>query len=60
MTKEIDDVLDEPSTQGGVYGLWLHVFLLSVLEIRCDSGNTAAQAFLLDPDNDFFILWPVN
>jgi len=56
MNREIDieDLLESPALRSGVYGLWLRVFLISVLEIRRGYGNTAAQAFLFDPENEFF------
>ena len=51
---DIDNLLETPALRSGVYGLWLRVFLISVLEIRRGYGNTAAQAFLFDPENEFF------
>ena len=51
---DIDDLLETPAFRSGVYGLWLHVFLISVLELKRGGYDTAAQAFLFDPDNEFF------
>ena len=51
---EIDNLLETPAFRSGVNGLWLHVFLISVLELKRGGYDTAAQAFLFDPDNEFF------
>ncbi|MBP7766586.1 MAG: hypothetical protein KA113_15470 [Syntrophaceae bacterium] len=51
---DIEDLLESPALRSGVYGLWLRVFVLSVKEIRRGYGDTAAQAFLYDPENEFF------
>jgi len=52
--QDIDNLLESPALRSGVYGLWLRVFLISVLEIRRGYNDTAAQAFLFDPENEFF------
>ena len=51
---DIDNLLETPALRSGVYGLWLRVFLISVLELRRGYGDTAAKAFLYDPENEFF------
>lgn len=53
-TNELEDLLESPALRCGVYGLWLRVFVLSVKEIRRGYGDTAARAFLYDPENVFF------
>ena len=54
MELNLDTPEDEPDCSG-VYGLWLHVLYLSVLEIqnrRFSAG--AAKDFIFDPGNIFF------
>ena len=48
------DNLFESLPLPGIYGLWLRIFALSVNELQRVYGDTAAQAFLYDPDNQFF------
>lgn len=48
------DFLQE-QTPGGVYGLWLRVVVLSVLELQEGRvGSSTAESFLFDPENAFF------
>jgi len=51
---DIEELLESPALRSGVYGLWLRVFVLSVKEIQRGYGDTAAQAFLYDTENEFF------
>lgn len=45
----------QDQTPGGIYGLWLRVVILSVMEIQSGRFSTsAAESFLFDPDNIFF------
>jgi len=55
MDHEIDNLLETPALRSGIFALWLRVFILSVKEIqRGRHSDTAAQAFLFDPENEFF------
>ena len=54
---EVDiDYLDDPEAKSGVYGLWLHVFYISVREYLQGHrfSQVAAQDFLFDSENVFF------
>ncbi|OGP68418.1 MAG: hypothetical protein A2W27_11020 [Deltaproteobacteria bacterium RBG_16_44_11] len=50
------DILNsEQPLESGVYGLWLHIFCMSVFELlngRC--SPVGAEAFLFDSENFFF------
>ena len=52
----IDYNLDDPNTNSGVYGLWLHVLCVSVCEYLNANkfSSIDAESFLFDPGNVFF------
>ena len=52
----IDYNLDDPEAKSGVYGLWLHVLYVSVIEYLYANkfSQVAAESFLFDPQNLFF------
>lgn len=53
---DIDYNLDDPHAKSGVYGLWLHVFYISVIEYLHSArfSQVAAEGFLFDSENIFF------
>ena len=53
---DIDYNLDDPNAKSGVYGLWLHVLYVSVIEYLHANkfSQVAAKDFLFDPHNVFF------
>jgi hypothetical protein len=55
MDSDLDALLPDEPTRGGVYGLWLRVLCLSVLEIQDGRfSSKMAEDFLFDPGNIFF------
>ena len=52
----IDYNLDDPEAKSGIYGLWLHVLYVSVIEYLHANkfSQVAAESFLFDPENVFF------
>ena len=52
---DLDDLLHDEPMHGGVYGLWLRVLCLSVLEIQDERFlSQGAKAFIFDHSNIFF------
>ena len=53
---DIDYNQDDPHAKSGVYGLWLHVFYISVIEYLHSArfSQVAAEGFLFDSENIFF------
>ena len=53
---DIDYNLDDPNAKSGVFGLWLHVLYISVIEYLHANkfSSIAAESFLFDPENVFF------
>jgi len=55
MDFSLDALLTDEPTRGGVYGLWLRVLCLSILEIQSGRfSSKMAEDFLFNQENIFF------